>query len=152
METPSVLFVCHGNICRSPMAEFVMKDLAEKEGIPCRVESCATSTEELGCDMYPPAKRTLEAHSIPFSPRRARQMVPEDYDRFDIIAVMDSQNLRNIRPFVRGDPDRKVRKLMSYAGRDTDVADPWYSGDFERTYRDVEEGCEGILRVLKSLR
>jgi len=151
MGAPSVLFVCHGNICRSPMAEFVMKELVRKEGIKCVIESCATSTEELGCDMYPPAKRTLEAHSVPFTPRRARQMDSDDYGRFDMIVVMDSQNLRNIRPFVHGDPDGKVRKLMSYAGKDTDVADPWYSGDFERTYRDVVEGCRGILRVLRTL-
>ena len=150
MQTPSVLFVCHGNICRSPMAEFVMKELVREEGIQCTVESCATSTEELGNDMYPPAKRCLEGHGIPFTPRRARQMDSSDYGRFDMIVVMDSQNLRNIRPFVHGDPDRKVRKLMSYAGKDTDVADPWYSGDFERTYQDVLEGCRGILKFIGS--
>ena len=144
---PSVLFVCHGNICRSPMAEFVMKKLAEDSGMKCIIESCATSTEELGSDIYPPAKRTLQEHSVPFESRRARQITSDDYRRFDIIAVMDSWNLRNIRPFVNGDPEHKVRKLMSFAGSDGDVDDPWYSGDFEKAYQDILRGCEGILKT-----
>ena len=145
MSPEGVLFVCHGNICRSPMAEFVMKELLRREGMDVRVESCATSREELGNDIYPPAKRVLREHGIPFETRRARQMIPDDYNRFGIIAVMDSENLRNIRPFMRGDPEGKVRRLLSFCGSEEDVSDPWYTGDFETCYRDILRGCEGIL-------
>ncbi len=145
-----ILFVCHGNICRSPMAEFVMKDLVKRGGLQDRFEiaSCATSTEELGNDVYPPAKRELERRGIPFSPRRARQMEKEDYGHYDIIAVMDSQNLRNIRPFAGDDPDRKVRLLLSFCGEDRGVADPWYTGDFSKTYDDILRGCGALLDAL----
>ena len=151
-RTDGILFVCHGNICRSPMAEFVMKDLLRKAGIDVPVESCATSREELGNDIYPPAKRVMEAHGIPFETRRARQMVSDDYYRFSIIAVMDSENLRNIRPFVHGDPEGKVRRLLSFCGTEENVSDPWYTGDFETCYRDVLRGCEGILEHIRSRR
>ncbi len=143
-----ILFVCHGNICRSPMAEFVMKDLVSKRGLSDSylIESCATSSEELGHDMYPPAKRELDARGVPYARRSARRMTPSDYDRFDMIVAMDRQNLRNMRPFVGDDPEGKVSLMMSHAGEDRGVDDPWYTGDFERTYRDLLRACEGILR------
>lgn len=145
-----ILFVCHGNICRSPMAEFIMKDMAAKRGLKdlC-IESCATSTEELGNDIYPPAKRCLSSHGIPFEHRSARQMTPEDYDRFDMIIAMDSWNIRNMWYFVNGDPEKKVSLMMSHCGKDVDVADPWYSGDFEKTYNDIAEACEALLDSLE---
>ncbi len=145
-----ILFVCHGNICRSPMAEFIMKDLAAKRGrSDIYIESCATSTEELGCDVYPPAKRCLSAHGIPFERRSARQMTSDDYGRFDMIIAMDSNNLYNMRRFVGKDPDGKVSLMMEHCGRKGDVADPWYTGDFERTFEDITEACEGLLDSLE---
>ena len=144
------LFVCHGNICRSPMAEFIMKDMAAKRGLKdFYIESCATSTEELGCDMYPPAKRCLTSHGIPFEHRSARQMTRGDYDRFDMIIAMDSWNIRNMRHFVGNDPEGKVSLMMSHCGKDDDVTDPWYSGDFETTYNDITEACTALLDSLE---
>ena len=145
-----ILFVCHGNICRSPMAEFIMKDLVAKRGrSDIYIESCATSTEELGCDVYPPAKRCLSAHGIPFERRSARQMTSDDYGRFDMIIAMDSNNLYNMRRFVGKDPDGKVSLMMEHCGRKGDVADPWYTGDFEMTFEDITEACEGLLDSLE---
>ena len=145
-----ILFVCHGNICRSPMAEFIMKDLVAKRGLKdFYIESCATSTEELGNDIYPPAKRCLSAHGIPYEHRSARQMTSDDYGRFDMIIAMDSWNIRNMRHFVGNDPEKKVSLMMSHCGNDTDVADPWYSGDFERTYDDLTEACTALLDSLE---
>ena len=147
-----ILFVCHGNICRSPMAEFIMKDMAAKRGLrDIYVESCATSTEELGNDIYPPAKRCLSSHGIPYERRSARQMTSKDYDRFDMIIAMDSWNIRNMRYFVNGDPEKKVSLMMSHCGKDTDVADPWYSGDFETTYNDLTEACGALLDTLEGM-
>jgi len=145
-----ILFVCHGNICRSPMAEFIMKDLVSKRGLSddFYIESCATSTEELGNDIYPPAKRCLQNHGIPFERRRARQMTSADYQKFDMIIAMDSNNLYNMRRFVNGDADKKVSMMMEHCGRDRDVADPWYTGDFERTFDDITEACEALLDSL----
>ena len=142
-----ILFVCHGNICRSPMAEFIMKDLVSKRGLSddFYIESCATSTEELGNDIYPPAKRCLKAHGIPFESGSARQMTSDDYDRFDMIIAMDSWNIRNMRRFVNGDPEKKVSLMMEHCGMGRDVADPWYTGDFERTFRDITEACGALL-------
>ena len=145
-----ILFVCHGNICRSPMAEFIMKDMAAKRGLKdFYIESCATSTEELGCDMYPPAKRCLTSHGIPFEHRSARQMTRGDYDRFDMIIAMDSWNIRNMRHFVGNDSEGKVSLMMSHCGKDDDVTDPWYSGDFETTYNDITEACTALLDSLE---
>jgi len=147
-----ILFVCHGNICRSPMAEFIMKELVASRGLQSKfyIESCATSTEELGCDIYPPAKRCLSSHGIPFEHRSARQMTSGDYDRFDMIIAMDSWNIRNMRHFVGNDPEGKVSLMMSHCGKDADVADPWYSGDFERTYEDLTEACTSLLDKLEA--
>ena len=145
-----ILFVCHGNICRSPMAEFIMKDMVAKRGLKdFHIESCATSTEEIGCDIYPPAKRCLTSHGIPFEHRSARQMTRGDYDRFDMIIAMDSWNIRNMRHFVGNDPEGKVSLMMSHCGKDDDVTDPWYSGDFETTYNDITEACTALLDSLE---
>ena len=145
-----VLFVCHGNICRSPMAEFVMKDLVEKQGLGARFEiaSAATSTEELGNPVYPPARRKLAEHGIGCAGHAARQLRREDYDRYDYLVGMDSANLRNMRRICGGDPQEKLHLLMDFTDRPGDVADPWYTGDFESTWRDVLEGCRGLLARL----
>ena len=144
----NILFVCHGNICRSPMAEFILKDLVRTRGLEgrFRIASAAVSAEELGNPIYPPARRCLSRHGIPFDPdKRARRVVPEDYGRFDRIICMDASNLRLIRRIIPDDPQGKIRLMMSYAGVSRDVADPWYTGDFEETFRDILTGCEAML-------
>ena len=145
-----ILFVCHGNICRSPMAEFVMKHLVSKAGLDgdFYIESAATSTEEIGNGVYPPARRKLAEHGIGCQGKTARQMTRNDYARFDLLVGMDSWNIRNMRNICGGDPDGKIVMLMDFTGRPGDVADPWYTGDFEATWRDVSEGCKGILESL----
>ena len=145
-----ILFVCHGNICRSPMAEFVMKDLLNKKGIAGQFEiaSAATSTEEIGNPIYPPAKRKLKEHGISCEGKTARQMTKEDYAYYDYIIAMDRFNLRNMKRFVENDPDKKVYLLLDFTSRPGDVADPWYTGDFDSTWNDVYEGCLGILKKL----
>lgn len=145
-----ILFVCHGNICRSPMAEFVMKDLVNKKGMADRFEiaSAATSTEEIGNPVYPPAKRKLKEHGISCEGKTARQMTKEDYTYYDYIIAMDRFNLRNMTRFVGNDPDNKVSLLMDFTSHPGDVADPWYTGDFDTTWSDVYEGCVGILKKL----
>lgn len=147
-----ILFVCHGNICRSPMAEFIMKDLVAERGLSAdfRIESCATSTEELGNDVYPPAKDELRRRGIPFEHRCARQMKSTDYERFDYIVAMDYQNLRNMERFVNGDPDGKVSLMMSHVGETQGVADPWYTGGFSRTFDDLERVCKALLEEILS--
>lgn len=145
-----ILFVCHGNICRSPMAEFVMKDLVNKKGMADRFEiaSAATSTEEIGNPVYPPAKRKLKEHGISCEGKTARQMTNADYTYYDYIIAMDRFNLRNMTRFVGNDPDNKVSLLMDFTNHPGDVADPWYTGDFDTTWNDVYEGCVGILNRL----
>ena len=152
MEKYRILFVCHGNICRSPMAEFVMKDLVEKAGVAQQflIESAATSTEEIGNSVYPPARRKLAEHGISCQGKTARQMARLDYGRYDLLIGMDSWNIRNMRAISGGDPEGKIRMLMDYTNRPGDVADPWYTGDFEATWRDVLEGCEALLSQLMS--
>ena len=142
-----ILFVCHGNICRSPMAEFVMKDLVSKAGLDddFYIESAATSTEEIGNSVYPPARRKLAEHGIGCQGKTARQMTRSDYDRFDLLVGMDSWNIRNMKTICSSDPKGKIVKLMDFTKRPGDVADPWYTGDFEATWNDVLEGCQGIL-------
>ena len=145
-----VLFICHGNICRSPMAEFVMKDLVKKAGLERDfvIASAATSTEEIGNPIYPPARRKLAEHGIGCAGKTARQLRREDYDRFDLLIGMDGANLRNMTRICGGDPEGKLHLLMDYTDRPGEVADPWYTGDFEATWRDVEEGCRGLLNYL----
>ena len=145
-----ILFVCHGNICRSPMAEFVMKDLLNKKGIAGQFEiaSAATSTEEIGNPVYPPAKRKLKEHGISCEGKTARQMTKKDYAYYDYIIAMDRLNLRNMPRFVGNDPDNKISLLMDFTNHPGDVADPWYTGDFDATLNDVCEGCVGIIKKL----
>lgn len=146
-----ILFVCHGNICRSPMAEFIMKDMVEKAGLQDEfyIESAATSTEETGNEVYPPAKRKLAEHGISCKGKTARQMKRSDYERFDLIIGMDEWNIRNMTRICGGDPEGKIRKLLDYTNRKGDVADPWYTGNFEATWQDVTEGCECLLKLLR---
>ena len=150
MMTKNILFVCHGNICRSPMAEFVMKDLVERAGRSHEfyIESAATSTEEIGNEVYPPARRKLAEHGIGCKGKTARQMTRRDYDRFDLIIGMDAWNLRNMQRICGDDPDGKIHLLLDYTDHPRDVADPWYTGDFEATWRDVLEGCQQLLATL----
>lgn len=142
-----ILFVCHGNICRSPMAEFVMKDLVGKAGLKddYYIESAATSTEEIGNEVYPPARRKLAEHGISAKGKTARQLTRRDYDRFDLLIGMDTWNIRNMNRICGGDPQGKIHRLMDYTRRPGDVADPWYTGDFETTWQDVLEGCQCLL-------
>ena len=138
-----ILFVCHGNICRSPMAEYVMKYLVEQAGLTNQymIASAATSTEEIGNPVYPPARRKLAEHGIRCDGHAARQMTRADYSRFDLLIGMDQWNLRNMERICGGDPEGKIRPLLY----NKDVADPWYTGDFEATWQDVIKGCQAIL-------
>ena len=148
-----ILFVCHGNICRSPMAEFVMKDLVEKKGLSdvFYIASCATSREEIGNGIYPPAKRKLAENGISCAGKTARQMTKGDYDYFDYIVAMDHMNLRNMYQFVGEDKDKKVSLLLDFTDTPGDVRDPWYTGDFDETWEDVNKGCSGLLeKILKT--
>ena len=147
-----ILFVCHGNICRSVMAEMIMRHMVAEASIECQqsilIDSCATSREEIGNDIYPPAKRCLSAHGVPFSRHAARQITREDYQTFDMILCMEDYNIRNLRRVLGEEimqqdaqlPQPKIRRLLSH-----DVADPWYTGDFETTYQDLMEGCKALL-------
>ena len=148
----SILFVCHGNICRSPMAEFVMKRMAEEAGLADRfhIESAATSTEEIGNPVYPPARRKLAEHGIGCNGKTARQMTRRDYEEYDLLIGMDSANLRNMKWIAGGDPDHKIHLLLDYTSRPGNVADPWYTGDFNATWRDVTEGCAALLETIKT--
>ena len=145
-----ILFVCHGNICRSPMAEFVMKDLVRQAGREDEfyIESAATSTEEIGNAVYPPARRKLAEHGISCEGKRARQMTRQDYERFDLLVGMDSWNIENMLDICGGDPEGKIHMLLDFTDRPDDVADPWYTGNFEATWRDVHEGCQCLLKQL----
>ena len=151
-----ILFVCHGNICRSPMAEFVLKDLVQKAGRAGEYEiaSCATSREEIwngvGNPVYPPARAELVRHGVPCGDRQAVQLQRSDYDRYDLLIGMDEANIRNMLRILGSDPDHKVHKLLDYTGRGGDVADPWYSDRFDIAYRDIEEGCRALLARLES--
>ena len=143
-----ILFVCHGNICRSPMAEFVMKKLVG-DSDDFEIASAATSTEEIGNPVYPPARRMLATHGIDCSGKTARQMTARDYEYYDYIVLMDRNNLRNLRWVLPGDlqkdPKGKISLLMDWVGKSRDVADPWYTGDFQATWDDVDEGCKAML-------
>lgn len=154
-----VLFVCHGNICRSAMAEFVMKDIVNKQGLSdaFHIESSATHTDEIwngvGSPVYPPARAKLREHGIGtednelgVSEKRARLTSRMDYNKFDYIIGMDSANMRNLSSLFGGDPDHKLYKMLDFTDRDGDVADPWYTGNFDATWRDVSEGCHGLFR------
>ncbi len=148
------MFVCHGNICRSPMAEFIFKDMIKRKGLEGEflVASTATSTEEIwgdiGNPVYPPAKAELAKHGISCDGKRAVQLRKSDYDKYDLFIGMDSMNIRNMHRILGSDPNGKIRKLMEYTDRGGDVADPWYSNRFDVAYRDIYDGCEGLLESL----
>ena len=145
-----ILFICHGNICRSPMAEFVMKDMVRKAGLENQfhIASAATSGEELGNPVYPPARRKLAEHGIDCSGKTARRLRKSDYTQYDLLIGMDQANLRNMHRMCGGDPEGKLHLLLDFTNRPGNVADPWYTGDFETTWRDVEQGCQGLLQEL----
>ena len=151
-----IMFVCHGNICRSPMAEFIMKDMVQKEGIDHQfvIASSATSTEEIwngvGNPVYPPAKDQLARHNISCEGKRAVQLTAGDYNKYDLLIAMDDANVRNMHSILGGDPAGKIKKLMDFTNRPGNVADPWYSGRFDIAYRDIFEGCKALLASLKS--
>ena len=146
-----ILFVCHGNICRSPMAEFIFKDMVKKAGKEKQfyIASCATSTEEIGNGVYPPARRTLAEHGLSADGKRAVQFKKSDYAEYDYILVMEQWNIRNLKRFIGSDPDNKVKRLLDYSERPRDISDPWYSGDFELAYQDICEGCTALLKFIQ---
>lgn len=145
-----ILFVCHGNICRSPMAEFIMKDMVKKNGTANNFEirSAAASREEIGNPVYPPAKAKLAEHGISCFGKTAVQMTKADYAYYDYIIAMDRNNLCSIKKFVGSDELHKVSLMMDYTNRRGDVADPWYTGDFETAWNDIREGCIGLLKTI----
>ena len=150
-----IMFVCHGNICRSPMAEFVFKDLLKKQGLEDRflVKSCATSSEEIwngiGNPVYPPAKQELNKHCISCEGKRAVQLTKEDYEKYDLFICMDSNNLRNAERIFGGDKNGKLHKLLEYCGETADVSDPWYTRQFDICYNDILKGCNALLEAMK---
>ena len=148
----TILFICHGNICRSPMAEFVMKDLVAKAGLSDRfaIASCATSTEEIGNSVYPPARRKLAEHGISCAGKTARQLRRDDYANWDYLVGMDEANRRNITRMCGGDPNSKISLLLDHTSHPREVADPWYTGDFEQTWQDVLEGCTALLTEIRN--
>ncbi len=145
-----ILFVCHGNICRSPMAEFVMKNMVKKRGVEhmFHIESAATSTEEIGNPVHRGTRQRLAKEGISVDGKYAVQITKADYDKYDYIIIMDEYNHRNLMRIIGSDNDSKVHKLMEYTGSSADVADPWYTGDFDTTYRDVFAGCSGLLSYI----
>ena len=147
MKPIRILFVCHGNICRSPMAEFVMKDLVARRGLADRfvVASAATSSEEIGHDVHHGTKRILDRMGVPYERRAARRLRSTDAASWDYLIGMDEPNVRNMRRMLGREAEGKIYKLLEFAGSTADVADPWYTGDFETTYDDVLAGCRGLL-------
>ena len=147
-----ILFICHGNICRSTMAEFVLKDIVRKDHMEADffMASAATSREEIGNPPHWGTVNKLRQVGIPLVPHRAKQITLADYDKFDYIIGMDSANIRNLNRMLNNDPDGKIYKLLSFAGSDRDIADPWYTGNFDETYDDVVEGCDGFLNYLEA--
>ena len=145
-----ILFICHGNICRSTMAEYVMKHLVREAGVEGEfcIDSAATSTEEIGNGIHHGTRRKLAQVGIPCGDHRARQVTWRDYEAFDYIIGMDNANIRNLRRMLKNDPEGKISMMLDYTDRPGEVADPWYTGDFEATYRDVLEGCQGLLKKL----
>ena len=146
----NVLFICHGNICRSPMGEFILKDMVAKRGIAHKfyIESAATSTEEIGNPVYPPARNKLRANGIDCTGKTARQITKADYKKFDYIFCADSYNIKNAMRIFGGDPENKVCRLLDLTDRPRDIADPWYTGNFDITWDDIVEGCEAFLNKI----
>ncbi|MBE6708512.1 MAG: low molecular weight phosphotyrosine protein phosphatase [Ruminococcaceae bacterium] len=146
-----IMFVCYGNICRSPSAEIIFRDMVKKRSIEGDfvIASSATSTEEIwngvGNPMYPPMVKELERHGYSVGDKRAVQLTYEDYEKYDLFIGMDSSNIRDMHRILKGDPDGKIHRLMDYTSRGGDVADPWYSRDFTAAYLDIYDGCAGLL-------
>ena len=145
-----ILFVCHGNICRSTMAQFVFQHMVNEAGLSDRfeIDSAATSREEIGNGPHRGTVRKMLEVGIPVLPHRARQVTKQDYDHYDLLIIMDAENLWGIRRIIRDDPENKIHMLLEYTGEDRDVADPWYTGDFDTTYDDVSRGCRALLETL----
>ena len=145
-----ILFICHGNICRSPMAEFILKDLVHKAGLSehFKISSAATSTEEIGNPVYLPARQKLAEHGISCAGKTARQLTRADYETYDLLIGMDQANIRNIERICGPDNAHKIHLLMEYVNSTREVADPWYTGDFEQTWQDVLAGCQGLLKKI----
>ncbi|BAL83895.1 putative low molecular weight phosphotyrosine protein phosphatase [Selenomonas ruminantium subsp. lactilytica TAM6421] len=147
-----ILFVCHGNICRSTMAEFVMKELVRQAGLSDEiyVASAACRRDEIGSDTHYGTKAKLREEGIPFTPRKAVQITLDDYEKYDYIIGMDSENMRDLNRLTHGDPQRKICLLLELTGEDRDVADPWYTGNFDDTYTDVYKGCTALLEKIRT--
>ena len=146
-----VLFVCHGNICRSPMAEFIFRDMVAKRGLAAEfsIASAATSREEIGNPVYPPAKRKLKEHGIDPAGKTARQMTAQDYKDYDYLLAAERYNIRNMERITGGDPQHKIFRLLDFSDRPRDIADPWYTGDFDEAWEDIVEGCQAFLKWLE---
>ena len=146
-----ILFVCHGNICRSPMAEFVLKDMVAKRKIShnFHIESSATSREEIGNDIHYGTKNKLKKVGVPFTPRRATQITKSDYDKYDFILCIDNNNIRNLSRIIPNYKDDKIKILLDFSNNPRNIADPWYTGNFEDTYNDIIEGCEALLNYIE---
>ena len=142
-----ILFICHGNICRSPMAEFIFRDMVAKRGLAAEfsIASAATSREEIGHPVYPPAKRKLKEHGIDPAGKTARQMTAQDYKDYDYLLAAERYNIRNMERITGGDPQHKIFRLLDFSDRPRDIADPWYTGDFDEAWDDIVEGCEAFL-------
>ena len=147
-----ILFVCHGNICRSPMAEFVMKDLVQKAGLShqIQVDSAATSSEEIGNSIHYGTRRKLQEKGIPFDDHRARRMTKRDYETYDLLIGMETVNIRNMMRITQGDPLHKISRILDHTPHPRDIDDPWYTGNFDITYEQIREGCEALLQKLSA--
>lgn len=151
MDMIKILFICHGNICRSPMAQYVLQDMVEKQGIvgAFHINSAATSTEEIGNGVHPGTRRKLAEVGIRCGGHRAIQLTRQDYDDYDYLIGMDSANIRNIKRMTGFDEERKIYRLLDFTNNPRDIADPWYTGNFDRTYEDVVEGCRALLESIR---
>ena len=147
-----ILFICHGNICRSPMAEFVMKDLVQKAGLSrqIQVDSAATSSEEIGNSIHYGTRRKLQEKGIPFDDHRARRMTKRDYETYDLLIGMETMNIRNMLRITQGDPLHKISRILDHTPHPRDIDDPWYTGNFDITYEQIREGCEALLQKLSA--